>query len=114
MMKGYSSANAKIQTVKLSRDCQIQVFINPDPEEKRYLIEDLKVDEHTLNSALDPDEISLSSSSPTTWRSFQNAKEFIPAMTSPIQGSLDRCIPVRRQARNSSIRRVPFLKASSS
>lgn len=34
------------------------LFINPDENEKKYLIEDLKIDEHTLNSSLDPDELS--------------------------------------------------------
>ena len=37
---------------------QIDVFINPDDEEKRRLVGVFKIDEHTLNSALDPDEIS--------------------------------------------------------
>ena len=37
---------------------QIQVYVNPDPDEKHALIHDLGVDEHTLNSSLDPDEIS--------------------------------------------------------
>ncbi len=36
----------------------ITVYINPTDSEKRYLIDELKVDEHTLNSALDPDELS--------------------------------------------------------
>jgi magnesium transporter len=36
----------------------IQFFLNPTEEEKRYLIDVLKVDEHTLASALDPDELS--------------------------------------------------------
>jgi len=36
----------------------IQFYINPSDEEKRYLIDVLKVDEHTLASALDPDELS--------------------------------------------------------
>ena len=36
----------------------IQFYINPTDEEKRYLIDTLKVDEHTLASALDPDELS--------------------------------------------------------
>lgn len=36
----------------------IQFYINPTEEEKRYLIDTLKVDEHTLASALDPDELS--------------------------------------------------------
>ena len=36
----------------------IQFYINPTEEEKRYLIDVLKIDEHTLASALDPDELS--------------------------------------------------------
>jgi magnesium transporter len=36
----------------------IRVYINPDEAEKRFLIDGLKIDEHTLNSALDPDELS--------------------------------------------------------
>lgn len=36
----------------------IWVFINPDEKERRYLIDEIKLDEHTLNSALDPDELS--------------------------------------------------------
>lgn len=35
---------------------QVHVYIAPDESEKRHLIEDVKLDEHTLNSALDPDE----------------------------------------------------------
>jgi len=36
----------------------ILIFINPDEIEKRELIETNKLDEHTLNSSLDPDELS--------------------------------------------------------
>lgn len=36
----------------------VSVFINPDESERRYLIDTLKLDEHTLHSALDPDELS--------------------------------------------------------
>jgi len=36
----------------------ILVFINPDENEKKYLVEELRIDEHTLASALDPDELS--------------------------------------------------------
>ena len=39
-------------------DAPIQVVFNPDEQEKRRLIEDYLIDEHTLNSALDPDELS--------------------------------------------------------
>ena len=37
---------------------QVLVYVAPDEAEKRYLIDTLKIDEHTLNSALDPDELS--------------------------------------------------------
>jgi len=36
---------------------QVLVFVAPDDAEKRYLLEELKLDEHTLNSSLDPDEL---------------------------------------------------------
>lgn len=36
----------------------IAVYINPNENEKKYLIDELKIDEHTLSSALDPDELS--------------------------------------------------------
>ena len=37
---------------------RIDLFISPDDEEKRRLLETFNIDEHTLNSTLDPDEIS--------------------------------------------------------
>lgn len=36
----------------------ILVYSNPDEAEKRFLIEQYRLDEHTLNSSLDPDELS--------------------------------------------------------
>src|SRR3989339_221075 len=38
--------------------CSVMVCIDPDGEQKRTLIDQFKIDEHTLNSALDPDELS--------------------------------------------------------
>ncbi len=35
----------------------VSIFVNPDQEERRYLTTTLKLDEHTLASALDPDEV---------------------------------------------------------
>lgn len=35
----------------------VYVHINPDEQERKYLVETLKIDEHTLASALDPDEL---------------------------------------------------------
>jgi magnesium transporter len=36
----------------------IWVYVNPSDEEKKHLVNELKIDEHTLASALDPDELS--------------------------------------------------------
>jgi magnesium transporter len=39
-------------------DAPVWVYTAPDEAERKYLIEQIKLDEHTLNSALDPDELS--------------------------------------------------------
>ena len=39
-------------------DAPVRVYVAPDEAERKYLIEQLKIDEHTLSSALDPDELS--------------------------------------------------------
>ncbi len=39
-------------------EAPVWVYTAPDETERRYLVEQLKIDEHTLNSALDPDELS--------------------------------------------------------
>jgi magnesium transporter len=57
MHKTYHLNEGKIQ---IQEDGQgaVHVYVNPDETERRFLIEQLKVDEHTLTSSLDPDEIS--------------------------------------------------------
>lgn len=40
-----------------SEQAPVTVVINPDDTEKRYLVDTLRIDEHTLASALDPDEL---------------------------------------------------------
>jgi magnesium transporter len=45
---------------KVTRDPDqgnVYVYVNPDEQERRHLCETLKLDEHTLASALDPDEL---------------------------------------------------------
>ena len=57
MQKNYQFTDNKL----VETDCGpslITLYINPDEKEKRYLVDELKLDEHTLNSALDPDELS--------------------------------------------------------
>jgi magnesium transporter len=41
-----------------NENSKIQVFTDPDETERLYLIGELELDEHTLASALDPDELS--------------------------------------------------------
>ncbi len=36
----------------------VTIFSSPDEQERHYLVDELKVDEHTFSSALDPDELS--------------------------------------------------------
>lgn len=58
MVKRYQLVDNKVVEVGEGQQGQIIVYINPDEAEKKHLLEDYKLDEHTLNSTLDPDEIS--------------------------------------------------------
>lgn len=56
MQKKYALQGGKI--VETNDDqAAIVAFFKPDEAEKRYLIDEAKIDEHTLGSALDPDEL---------------------------------------------------------
>ncbi len=57
MMTRYAIVQNRVVPSELELS-PILVFTNPDEREKKYLIEELKIDEHTLASALDPDELS--------------------------------------------------------
>jgi magnesium transporter len=50
------SNNALVPTE--SEDSPIMVYVNPDANEKNHLLSAFNIDEHTLSSALDPDEVS--------------------------------------------------------
>ncbi len=56
MLKKYMVVDGKL-TETQEEDALLLIFINPDESEKKHLIDDLKLDEHTLGSALDPDEL---------------------------------------------------------
>ncbi|HBF33987.1 TPA: divalent metal ion transporter [Candidatus Sumerlaeota bacterium] len=58
MRKVYRFSEGKLAENTDSDEGMLWVYINPDETEKRYLVEQLKLDEHTLNSSLDPDELS--------------------------------------------------------
>ena len=55
MVRNYQIVNNKV-TESDGDNSPILLFINPDDKERRVLIDQFGVDEHTLNSALDPDE----------------------------------------------------------
>lgn len=55
--KYYSIQNGRVLETE-DTTAPIQVFANPTDEEKKFLVEKLLLDEHTLQSALDLDEIS--------------------------------------------------------
>jgi magnesium transporter len=57
MLRRYNVNDQRLAEVNAD-PALIHVYINPDDDEKRYLVNTLKIDEHTLNSALDPDELS--------------------------------------------------------
>ncbi len=58
MQKHFSIENRKLTEVAAGANGLVDVFIAPDEQEKRYLIDERKLDEHTFASALDPDELS--------------------------------------------------------
>ena len=57
MLKQLHIVDGKI-TENGSGDAPVWVYTTPDETERRFLIDQLKIDEHTLSSALDPDELS--------------------------------------------------------
>ncbi|NLE67005.1 MAG: magnesium transporter CorA family protein [Lentisphaerae bacterium] len=57
-MKRYDLIDTKVCEAGEGKPGRIVVYINPDEAEKKSLIDDYKLDEHTLNSTFDPDEIS--------------------------------------------------------
>ncbi|HEX7510824.1 MAG TPA: magnesium transporter CorA family protein [Chitinivibrionales bacterium] len=55
MVKRFGIQAGKI--VSSAESGEIKVYINPDDVEKKFLLDTLKIDEHTLQSALDPNEL---------------------------------------------------------
>lgn len=58
MLKSYSLKDGRIQLCPDGESGTIQVFSNPSETEKSRLVVEYGIDEHTLSSALDEDEIS--------------------------------------------------------
>jgi len=56
MLKQYRLRDGKLIETE-DQDAVVLVFVAPDDAERRRLVTEFRVDEHTLNSALDPDEL---------------------------------------------------------
>jgi magnesium transporter len=56
MLKRYQIADGRFCEGG-EESCPILVYVKPDEAERRYLLDELKLDEHTLVSSLDPDEL---------------------------------------------------------
>lgn len=56
MLKKYVFSNKKLLETD-SAQAQVYVYTNPTVEEQRFLVDSYQIDEHTLASALDPDEL---------------------------------------------------------
>ncbi|MCJ7486241.1 MAG: magnesium transporter CorA family protein, partial [Candidatus Aminicenantes bacterium] len=55
MLRRYQIENSKIIETA-DEKAPVLLYVNPDEAEKRRLVETYQIDEHTLSSALDPDE----------------------------------------------------------
>jgi len=56
MLKRYAIKDNKPQEIT-AESSPVLLYVNPDEAERHYLIDQLKIDEHTLNSSLDPQEL---------------------------------------------------------
>jgi magnesium transporter len=56
MLKSFKIESGKIAPCPVD-GAEILIYVNPDETERRGLVDNYKLDEHTLNSALDPDEL---------------------------------------------------------
>jgi magnesium transporter len=85
MRKKYRIEEGKLTPVANGGEAGVEVFCNPTEAEKKYLVETLKVDEHTLASALDPDELSRLEQEPEHFVIIYNRpKSYAPTKRKPL------------------------------
>ncbi len=56
MIKKYSVVDGRLAEA-LEQPALISIYVDPDETEKKYLIEEKKINEHTIQSSLDPHEL---------------------------------------------------------
>lgn len=57
MLHQYNITNGSLEEIS-SKDCRIWVYVSPGNDEIEYIAKEYNIDRHTVESALDPDEIS--------------------------------------------------------
>ncbi len=59
MLRRFHISNSKLVEIEDNKtEPLVYVYVQPTDAEKKELVEQFKIDEHTLNSSLDPDELS--------------------------------------------------------
>ncbi len=58
MLKRYQLLNGAVTPTESDENSPILVYVNPEGNERNELLSTFQIDQHTLSSALDPDEIS--------------------------------------------------------
>lgn len=86
MLRRYQIENSKIIETA-DEKAPVLLYVNPDEAEKRRLVETYQIDEHTLSSALDPDEQARLECEPGAHRlHLQAAQELFGRRSAPVQG----------------------------
>jgi magnesium transporter len=57
MLKQFNVSECEIKSCKPEESSPVYFYYNPDKDEVNKLVSEYKLDEHTLQSALDPDEL---------------------------------------------------------
>jgi len=110
MVRRYELTGGKIVESQ-NEQSPILVYVNPSDGEKKYLTEELKLDEHTMNSSLDPDELSRLEFEPEQRRrDLQAAQELRRLRQLPVPRLIARPLPVQGQAGRAAGRGHPPLR----
>ena len=64
MKQFYRITEGRLAEAENCASASVVVYLQPDEAERKILVDDLQVDEHTLSSALDPDELARLESEP--------------------------------------------------
>ncbi len=97
MLKTFELCGARIRESR-AEGCTVMVYAAPDEEERRGLVERYKLDEHTLTSALDPDELARLEFEPEHVAViYKRPKNYFDGTWAGVPGRLQRSLSVQGQ-----------------